>query len=74
MLEVHVFIFRSPYIITHLVLPPGVSLNCADQSQGRSHTEFVDFHISVNALEHDALKKEQVESEDISLRSGMLEL
>ena len=69
----HLCISRSPYIITHLVLLQGVFSNCADQFQGRSHTEFVDFHISVNALEHDALKTEQVESEGVDLRSGMLE-
>lgn len=56
------------------MLPPGVFSNCADQFQGKSHTEFVDFHISVNALEHDALKTEQVKSEGVDLRSGMLEL
>ena len=67
-------ISRSLYIITHLVLLPGVFSNCADQFQGRSHTEFVDFHISVNALEHDALKTEQVKSEGVALRIGMLKL
>ena len=67
-------ISRSPYIITHLVLSPGVFSNCADQFQGRSHTEFVDSHISVDVLEHDALKTEQVKSEVGSLRGGMLEL
>ena len=54
------------------MLLPGVFSNCADQFQGRSHTEFVDFHISVNALEHDALKTEQVKSEGVALRIGML--
>ena len=56
------------------MLLPGVFSNCADQFQDRSHTEFVDFHISVNALEHDALKTEQVKSEGVALRIGMLKL
>ena len=63
--HLHLLFSRSSYVITHLVLPQGVFSNCADQFQGRSHRQFVDFHISVNVLEHDALKTKKVKSDGV---------